>query len=296
MRTITDQETGEVLTVDPTPAGSPLEIAVSAAIGRNEKLLERQDKLLEEIDCLRSENQRLSDLYSEARAQFHRLLAEAQIEFETLKRDNQVDFTTRKGGSYQSETASMEAATKAIGNSLTSRGIALRQPVIDHPSDNGLSIVRTTLSFNGYEEHHDISIISAYARSRSNDDVKSFGADVSLVRKYALFATLGLVQETKEATSSKRDRFSNSSKDNRPARSSAPAHSAQNRATPAPATAANSASAQGSPIREHQGLRDASTTSELSAAMNAIPREERAQYTGYFNQRRMQLQDTAKAA
>src|SRR5690606_36849813 len=147
MMTTVDTNTGEVLQVPGAQSAPAMDPVVLAMISRNERLLERQDKLLVEVESLRKENARLSSLYSEAKAQFHVFLAEAQAEIEPLKRDNNVEFPTKKGGSFSANTASMEAAAKAIGDSLTRRGIALRQPVIDHPADKDLSIIRTTLSF-----------------------------------------------------------------------------------------------------------------------------------------------------
>lgn len=298
MNKIVDLDTGEVLDPSAQKGGTEFDPLLSSAIKRSEKLLERQDKLLDENSQLRLENERLQGLYSEAKAQFHNLIAQAQAEFDTLKRDNSVEFPTKKGGSFRAETASMEAAGKAIGDSLSKRGIALRQPVIDHPGERELSIIRTTLSYNGYEEHHDISIMSAYAHSKTGADVKAFGADVSLVRKYALFAALGLVQETpenKKSSNNNNQRYQG----NQSARSSAPAHASHAQAAPIranPPVAANSSQASEPISQDHPGLRAARTTSELSAAMNAIPREQRAQFTGYFNQRRTQIQNSVQAA
>src|SRR5690606_28214335 len=154
------------------------------------------------------------------------------------------------------------------------RGIALRQPVIDHPADKDLSIIRTTLSFKGYEEHHDISIASAYSHSKKDADMKEFGADVSLVRKYALFAALGLIQETPERKrrhSEERDRSPQNQRYTAAARSSAPAHQPAPR--PVAVAPENSSASNGQAMVEHASLHDAKTLSELSAAMNALPRE-----------------------
>lgn len=296
----TDPSTGEVMEREPE-AGQAADVSAMlvSAMSRNERLLSRQDKLLDDAERMRREIARLTALYDEKKAAFHKGLAAAQRGFELLKRDNSAKFQTLKGGEYEATTASMEAAVVAVGDTLNTNGIAVRQPVIDHPTDRNLSIVRTILSCDGYEEHHDLSIVSAYAQSsREKGDMKRFGADVSLVRKYALFAALGLVQEVKEQKE-QRGRSGGGPRsappaygNGRPAQQHA---SRQGASSAAPAQHSPSAESHGAApgALVHPSLQAATTIQELSKAMNALSPDDRKRYGQYFNQRRMDLQVAA---
>src|SRR5690606_23987486 len=141
----------------------------------------------DEMEALRQDNERLRSLYDDAKAGFHQALAAAQAEFKTLKRDNDVKFKTLKGGEFSASTASMDAAYQATQDALTKNGITVRQPVIDHPTDRSLSLIRTILAYRGYEEHYDLSIASPISHhQKQGGDMKEFGSDVTLIRKYAL--------------------------------------------------------------------------------------------------------------
>jgi len=307
-----DHETGEVMDEAPAQQGSAARPAqtgqsseslapIQTLLMRNERLQERNDKVMDENDQLRRELRRMRSLYDDAKAAFHKKLAEAQADFKPLERDNSVEFTTRKGGAFRASTASMDEAFTTTQAALTSRGITVRQPVIDHPQDKLLSIVRTILAYEGYEEHYDISIPSPYSYSQrggDDGDLKNFGANVSLIRKYALFAALGLVQEAK-------DDSKKGGRDNRPSfnksRSAPASHQPSgNHSGTAPtqtqAQGAASGHQQGkAEILEHPELKAATSMQELATAMNSIPKEERARYTSYFRQRQAEIRNQVAA-
>lgn len=205
------------------------------------------------------------------------MLAEAQAEFQVMRRDTQARFkSSRTDSIVESDTASMESALKAIGDSLTKRGISVRQPVIDHPTDRNVAFVQTILAYKGYEEVTNVSIRSAYSHSMNGGDVTGFGAEVSLVRKYALFAALGLVQENKDASNDGNAHGSGSHGDKPRASAAARQNSGVLTADQVKAMFAK-----------------ATDIPDLCKVMNSIPMDVRKD-TGaqqLFNERRMQLQD-----
>src|SRR3546814_219399 len=78
-----DQDTGEVLEQGAAPqSGVDYSAMLVQAMSRSERLLARQDSLLDENKLLRQELGRQRKLYSEAKAAFHAKLAEAQAEFD----------------------------------------------------------------------------------------------------------------------------------------------------------------------------------------------------------------------
>lgn len=285
-----DQNTGEVLDQEQPQEGVDYTAALVQAMSRSERLLARQDSLLDENKRLREELERQKKYYSEAKAEFHTRLAEAQAEFEVMRRDNRVQFKAKKSDTIvKTDTASMESAAEAVGKSLTSRGISLRQPVVDHPTDRNVAFVQTILAYRGYEESHNVSIRSAYSYSVNGLDIKAFGAEVSLVRKYALFAALGLVQETKEGGNSNVGQNSHSQgsgtqggHSRQPSGNSGAAHNSE-----------------GMTADQVKQLFDqADSVQELAKAMNSIPMDVRKESgaQALFNQRRMQLQGQPLAA
>lgn len=298
-----DQDTGEVLEQGAAPqSGVDYSAMLVQAMSRSERLLARQDSLLDENKLLRQELGRQRKLYSEAKAEFHAKLAEAQAEFDIMQRDNNVSYTSKKNNSrVTTDTASMEAAMKAVGDSLTKRGVSVRQPVVDHSTDRNMAIVRTILSCNGYEESHDISIRSAYSYSSNGADVKTFGAEVSLVRKYGLFAALGLVQETKDkddSHSARRDYSSRSTQGYRGEGSYEPQGQSGAQQAQQPDVSDSRSAGSFSAAQVQQMFTAATTVQELSKTMNSIPMDVRKEIgaQALFNERRMQLQGQRMAA
>lgn len=239
-----------------------------------------------EIAELKAVNRRLTEENHELRQagdarkrEFHARFAQAQAEFKDIYRDISREIAMRKGGAYQLQYADLPAVLDAVLDSLTARGISCRQPIVDATDGTGRATLRTVFTYDGYEETFDISLDSPAQHQARCTDVREFGSNVSLIRRYALCAALGVAPK-RPATSSAAKAQSG------PSRSSTPFAT--------PAVAVNElASAQS--VRRHPSLDAATSLEALTAAMNALPQAHRQEYTPHFKERRREFDPRARA-
>ncbi len=106
-------------------------------------------------------------------------------------------------------------------------------------------------------------IESSLSLVRGDADIKSFGASITILRRYIVAAMLNVAGEAD---------LDDSSDPN--------------------------ASAGLSPVlpEVHTGMRDAKTIGELSKVMSGLPKEDRAKYNDYYTQRTQQLRVATEEA
>jgi len=247
--------------------------------------IDRQAKQEAEITELKAINRRLAEENHELRQagdarkrEFHARFAQAQAEFKDIYRDISREIAMRKGGAYQLQYADLPAVLDAVLESLTARGISCRQPIVDSTDGTGRATLRTVFTYDGYEETFDISLDSPAQHQARCTDVREFGSNVSLIRRYALCAVLGVAP--------KRPATSGAAK-----AQSGPSRSSTAFATPA--VAVELASAQS--LRRHPSLDAATSLEALTAAMNALPQAHRQEYTPHFKERRREFDPRARA-
>lgn len=150
--------------------------------------------LSEQISHLQAELDELRKANAEELALFH---TDLEIVKELVRKTgNVVDRTskvkTNKGSQYVIEYASLKQLLEIVTPLLATKGILLSQNLYDHPTDPDRSIVETRLFRKQCEVVSRLSIVSAFFQKKQGRSLTYFGADVSIVRRYALRVLFGI--------------------------------------------------------------------------------------------------------
>lgn len=336
-----DYSTGEVLRAAERPpeadvpavVGNPgkegqaqrLYDMLGSALERNTVANEKLALAQAEIERLVAKVQTLEQSISAKRAHFHNQLAKAQGLFQTIEAKHTASFTAKGGREISYGYAKLGELIDGVRPALSELGIAHRQPVVDHPTDRSLLVIKTIFSCDGYEEI--VSSLSFVSPAKSGGDYKELGTAISYLRRYSLAASLGLAADRKpdvEATDQRSgsgggysaNRSSNGSRQNKSAPqgnrgrqepSALPQQQRpqpeQRRTTLEPAQSASSHASQGAGQGDSQGQGVADIAQQLRSlpfgecvqVFNRLDAEEKRQHKPLFDERRAQHQSQTRS-
>lgn len=205
----------------------------------------------------------MSDSRVEPIVALYAALAKAQGEFEPIIKNRSVTIKTKPkdgqpGGSYNFRYADLEEVLSKTRPALSKYGLAIFQLVTEEEVATSESrtvsrtVLRTVLT------HSDGGKIEAVlALNRAGDDIKTFGASVSYLRRYQITPMLGV------AADDDADEDGEGAGD---------IH-----------------------IEEHADMKDAKNISALTRIMNQLSSEDKRKYSAYFNVRQRELQEGAQS-
>ncbi|WP_042886332.1 ERF family protein [Cupriavidus necator] len=194
----------------------------------------------------------------ESLGQLFEALATAQGEFQPIakSRTAYVQPEDPRKAPYTFDYADMEEIRSKTTPALSRHALALMQIVSDKPE--GGTHIRTIIAHKSAAR-----IESSLSLVRGDADLKSFGASITILRRYIVAAMLNVAGEADLDDSPDPD-----------------------------------AGVGLSPVAPevHTGMRDATTISELSKLMGGLEKSEKAKYHDYFNQRMQELRVAQEAA
>ncbi|MBF6987214.1 ERF family protein [Cupriavidus sp. IK-TO18] len=192
----------------------------------------------------------------ESLGQLFEALATAQGEFMPIAKNRTAHVIPEdpRKAPYSFEYADMHEIRDKTTPALSKHSLALIQIVTDKPE--GGTHIRTIIAHESAAR-----IESSLSLVRGDADIKSFGASITILRRYIVTAMLNVAGESD---------LDNSSDPN--------------------------AGAGLTPVQPemHTGMRDAKTIGELSKVMSSLRKEERAKYNDYYTQRTQELRATAE--
>ncbi|QRQ86288.1 ERF family protein [Cupriavidus oxalaticus] len=194
----------------------------------------------------------------ESLGQLFEALASAQGEFMPIAKNRTahvIPEDSRKAP-YSYDYSDMHEIREKTTPALSKHSLALMQIVTDKP--NGGTHIRTIIAHKSAAR-----VESSLSVVRGDADIKTFGATITILRRYIVAAMLNVAGEADLDES------------------------------PDP-----NAGAGLSPVRPevHTGMRDATSIGELSKVMSGLPKDERAKYNPYFEQRMQELRAAQEAA
>ncbi|CAG2126835.1 hypothetical protein LMG31506_00196 [Cupriavidus yeoncheonensis] len=191
----------------------------------------------------------------ESLGQLFEALATAQGEFMPIAKNRTAYVIPKDMGErpYTFEYADMQEIRDKTTPALSRHALALIQIVSDKP--NGGTHIRTIIAHKSAAR-----IESSLSLVRGDADIKSFGASITILRRYIVTAMLNVAGEADLDDSSDPD-----------------------------------AGAGLSPVAAdvHTGMRDATTIGELSKIMGGLDKADKGRYSDYFNQRMQELREAA---
>lgn len=220
-------------------------------------------QLSEQINRLQAELETHKKAKAQDLAQFYADLEEVKAQI--VKTGNVVDrqskVKTTKGSQYVIEYASLKQLLTIVTPILAAKNILLGQNLYDHPTDPDRSIIETRLFRGECELVSKLSIVSAFFQKKQGRSLTYFGADVSIVRRYALRVLFGITDP---------DEIPNSG----------------NRVENEPNQIGTFALFE----QAQEALTHAKTADEARKIMGALSKEQRAQLASFYNERIKALQ------
>jgi hypothetical protein len=191
----------------------------------------------------------------ESLGQLFEALATAQGEFPPIAKNRTAHVRPKDPGKspYTFDYADMQEIRDKTTPALSKHALALMQIVTDKPS--GGTHIRTIIAHKSAAR-----IESSLSLVRGDADIKSFGASITILRRYIVTAMLNVAGDA--------DLDENSDPEAGAGQSPVPAE-------------------------VHQGMRDAKNIGELSKIMSGLDRESKAKYSDYYNQRTIELREAA---
>ncbi|WP_454752107.1 ERF family protein [Cupriavidus necator] len=194
----------------------------------------------------------------ESLGQLFEALATAQGEFLPIAKNRTayVQPEDPRKAAYTFDYSDMQEIRDKTTPALSKHALALMQIVTDKP--NGGTHIRTIIAHKSAAR-----VESSLSVARGDADIKTFGATITILRRYIVTAMLNVAGEADLDESSDPD-----------------------------------AGAGLSPVQPevHPRMRDATTIGELSKVMNGLPKEERAKYNPYFELRMQELRAATQEA
>ncbi|WP_354684793.1 ERF family protein [Cupriavidus necator] len=196
----------------------------------------------------------------ESLGQLFEALATAQGEFMPIAKNRTAHVIPKDPSErpYTFDYADMQEIRDKTTPALSKHALALIQIVSDKPDGSGGTRIRTIIAHKSAAR-----IESSLSLVRGDADIKSFGASITILRRYIVTAMLNVAGEADLDDSSDPD-----------------------------------AGTGLSPVQPevHTGMRDAKTIGELSKVMNSLRKEERAKYNDYYTQRMQELRAASEEA
>jgi hypothetical protein len=193
----------------------------------------------------------------ESLGQLFEALATAQGEFQPIAKNRTayVIPEDQRKAPYTFDYADMAEIRDKTTPALSRHALALMQIVTDRPT--GGTHIRTIIAHKSAAR-----VESSLSVPRADADIKTFGASITILRRYIVAAMLNVAGEADLDES------------------------------PDP-----NAGVGLSPVAPevHTGMRDATSIGELSKTMGALSKEEKAKYSDYFNQRMQELRAANQA-
>ena len=191
----------------------------------------------------------------ESLGQLFEALATAQGEFLPIAKNRTAHIRPEdpRKSPYTFDYADMQEIRDKTTPALSKQALALMQIVTDKPS--GGTHIRTIIAHKSAAR-----IESSLSLVRGDADIKSFGASITILRRYIVTAMLNVAGDADLDESSDPDAGAGQS--------------------PVPAEG-------------HTGMRDAKTIGELSKIMSGLERDARARFNDYYTQRTQELREAA---
>lgn len=117
-----------------------------------------------------------------SQAKLYAALAQAQAGFEPIRKNREVTIRTRSGPSYSFKYADLESIIAATRTALAANGLAVFQRI--ESEDGKMSIGTVLCHADGGE------VISKVPLEGKYEDIKTYGATISYLRRYAYSALL----------------------------------------------------------------------------------------------------------